>query len=64
MPDITYGRRLFRLAIQQRQTQSGAYKAIVSLIKVATNPIPVSYAWVKDVEHNVDVKIIPVLWHD
>ena len=65
MSDITYDRRLLRLAIQQGQTQPVAYKDLVSLIKlVATDPISVSYAWVKDVEHNVDVKIIPVLWHD
>jgi hypothetical protein len=54
MSDITYDRRLLRLAIQQGQTQPVAYKDIVSLIKpVATDPIAVSSAWGKDVEHNV-----------
>src|SRR5450755_2954608 len=46
MSDITYDRRLLRLAIQQGQTQPVAYKDIVSLIKpVATDPIAVSSAW-------------------
>ena len=36
-----------------------------SLIKdVAADPIPVSYAWTRDVEHNADVKIMRVSCHD
>jgi len=65
MSDITGSRQLLRLALQQDQTQPVAYKDIASLIKnVPTDPIAVSYAWAKDVEHNVDVKIIQVLWQD
>ena len=65
MSDITGYRRLLRLALQQCQTQPVAYEDIASLIKdVPTDPIAVSYAWTKDVEHNVDVKIIGVLWQD
>jgi hypothetical protein len=65
MSDITYDRRLLRLALQQGQTRPVAYEDIASLIKaVATASIAVSYARAKDVEHNVDVKIIRALWHD
>ena len=63
--DITGSRQLLRLALQQGQTQPVAYKDIASLNKnTPTDPIAVSYAWAKDVEHNVDVKIIGVLWQD
>jgi len=35
------------------------------LIKdIATDPTPMSYAWAKDVEHNADVQIMRVSWHD
>jgi hypothetical protein len=63
MSDITGSRQLLRLALQQGQTQPVAYKDIASLNKnVPTGPVAVSYAWAKDVEHNVDVKILRVLW--
>jgi hypothetical protein len=65
MSDITYDRRLLRLALQQGRTQPNTYKDTALLLKaVATDPIAVSYAWAKDVAHDRDVKIIRVLWHD
>ena len=65
MSDITYDRRLLRLALQQGRTQPIAYKDTAFLIKaVTTDPVAVSYVWAKDVAHNADVKIIRVLWHD
>jgi hypothetical protein len=65
MSDITYDRRLLRLALQQGRTQPTTYKDTAQLISaVATDPIAVSYAWARDVAHNPDVKIIRVLWHD
>jgi hypothetical protein len=65
MSDITGYRRLLRLALQKGQTQPVAYEDIAPLIKaIPTDPIVVSYAGAKAVEHNVDVKIIRVLWQD
>jgi hypothetical protein len=65
MSDITYDRRLLRLALQQGRTQPTTYKDTALLLKaVATDPIAVSYAWAKDVAHDPGVKIIRVLWHD
>jgi hypothetical protein len=65
MSDITYDRRLLRLALQQGRTQPATYKDSSLLIKaVAADPIAVSYAWAKDVAHNPNVRIIRILWHD
>jgi hypothetical protein len=65
MSDITYDRRLLRLALQQGRTQPVTYRNTALLIKaVATDPITVGYAWAKDVAHDPGVKIIRVLWHD
>ena len=65
MSDITYDRRLLRLALIQGQTQPTAYKDVGSLIKVvAADPSAVSYAWLKDVAHDTRIRILRVLWHD
>ena len=65
MSAITVYRRLLRLALQQGQTQPVAYEDTASLIKdIPTDPIAVSYAGAKAVEHNVDVKVIRILWQD
>lgn len=65
MSDITYDRRLLRLALIQGQTQPAAYKDIGSLIKaVAADPGAVSYVWLKDVAHDTRVRILRVLWYD
>jgi hypothetical protein len=65
MSDVTYDRRLLRLALIQGQTQPTAYKDIALLIKaVAADPSAVSYAWAKDVAHDTRVRILRVLWYD
>jgi hypothetical protein len=65
MSDITYDRRLLRLALQQGRTQPTTYKDTALLLKaVASDPIAVSYAWARDVAHDSGVKILRVLWHD
>jgi hypothetical protein len=65
MSDITYDRRLLRLALIQGQTQPAVYKDIGQLIgAVAADPSAVSYAWAKDVAHDVRIRILRVLWYD
>lgn len=65
MSDVTYDRRLLRLALIQGQTQPTAYKDIALLIKaVAADPSAVSYAWAKDVAHDTRIRILRVLWYD
>jgi hypothetical protein len=65
MSDITYDRRLLRLALIQGQTQPAVYKDIGQLIEaVAADPSAVSYAWAKDVAHDARIRILRVLWYD
>jgi hypothetical protein len=65
MSDITYDRRLLRLALIQGQTQPAVYKDIGQLIEaVAADPSAVSYAWAKDVAHDARIRILRILWYD
>jgi hypothetical protein len=65
MSDITYDRRLLRLALIQGQTQPAVYKDIGQLIgAVAADPSAVSYAWAKDVAHDARIRILRILWYD
>lgn len=65
MSDITYDRRLLRLALQQGRTQPTAFKDTALLIQaVGADPNAVSYAWAKDVAHDSRVRIVRVLWQD
>jgi hypothetical protein len=65
MSDITYDRRLLRLALIQGQTQPAVYKDIGQLIEaVAADPSAVSYAWAKDVTHDARIRILRILWYD
>jgi hypothetical protein len=65
MSDITYDRRLLRLALIQGQTQPALYTDIAQLIEaVAADPSAVSYAWAKDVEHDARLRILRILWYD
>jgi hypothetical protein len=65
MSDITYDRRLLRLALIQGQTQPAVYKNIGQLIEaVAADPNAVSYAWAKDVAHDARIRILRILWYD
>ena len=65
MSDITYDRRLLRLALQQGRTQPTAIKDTSLLIQaVGADPNAVSYAWASDVAHDSRVRIVRVLWQD
>ena len=65
MSDITYDRRLLRLALQQGRTQPTAFKDTSLLIQaVGADPNAVSYACAKDVAHDSRVRIVRVLWQD
>ena len=65
MSDITYDRRLLRLALIQGQTQPAVYKDIAQLKgAVAADPSAVSYAWAKDVAHDARIRILRILWYD
>jgi hypothetical protein len=65
MSDITYDRRLLRLALIQGQTQPTVYKDIALLIDaLAADPSAVSYAWAKDVARDGRIRILRVLWYD
>jgi hypothetical protein len=65
MSDITYDRRLLRLALIQGQTQPTVYKDIALLIAaLAADPSAVSYAWEKDVARDGRIRILRVLWYD
>ena len=65
MSDITYDRRLLRLALIQGQTQPAVYKDVGQLIQaVAADPSAVSYAWAKDVAHDTRIRILRILWYD
>ena len=65
MSDITYDRRLLRLALIQGQTQPTVYKDIALLIgALAADPSAVSYAWAKDVARDGRIRILRVLWYD
>ena len=65
MTDMTYDRRILRLALQGGRSLPAIYKDKVSLINaVAADPTAVSYAWAKDVQHDRRIRILRVLWHD
>jgi hypothetical protein len=65
MSDITYDRSLLRLALIQGQAQPTAFKNVALLVKaVAADPNAVSYAWAKDVAHDIRVRVLRVLWYD
>jgi hypothetical protein len=65
MTDMTYDRRILRLALQGGRSLPAIYKDKVALINaVAADPTAVSYAWAKDVQHDRRIRILRVLWHD
>ena len=65
MTDMTYDRRLLRLALQGGRSLPATYTDKGMLINtVAADPTAVSFAWAKDVQHDKRVKILRVLWHD
>ncbi len=65
MSDSTYDRYLLQLSLKQGGTQPMVYRNNVKLIDgVAADPTAVSYAWLKDVEHDGRIRILRVVWHD
>jgi hypothetical protein len=65
MTDMTYDRRILRLALQGGRSLPATYTDKVMLIHtVAADPTAVSFAWARDVQHDKRIKILRVLWHD
>jgi hypothetical protein len=65
MTDMTYDRRILRLALQGGRSLPDIIKDKVMLIDaVAADPTAVSFAWAKDVQHDKRIRILRVLWHD
>jgi len=65
MTDMTYDRRILRLALQGGRSLPAVYADKVMLINtVAAAPTAVSFAWASDVQHDKRIKILRVLWHD
>jgi hypothetical protein len=65
MTDMTYDRRLLRLALQGGRSLPAVYSDKVMLIDtIAADPTAVSFAWAKDVMRDKRIKILRVLWHD
>jgi hypothetical protein len=65
MTDMTYDRRLLRLALQGGRALPAIYADTVTLIDaVATDPTAVSFAWAKDVQQDKRIRVLRVLWHD
>ena len=65
MTDMTYDRRLLRLALQGGRSLPATYTDKGMLIDtVAADPTAVSFTWGKDVQHDKRIRILRVLWHD
>ncbi len=65
MTDMTYDRRILRLALQGGRSLPAVYTNTATLLNaVAADPTVVSYAWAKDVQHDKRIKMLRVLWHD
>jgi hypothetical protein len=65
MTDMTYDRRLLRLALQGGRPLPAVYTNTAELINaVAADPTAVSFAWAKDVQRDRRIKVLRVLWHD
>jgi hypothetical protein len=65
MTDMTYDRRILRLALQGGRSLPAVYADKAVLINtVAADPTSVSFAWARDVQHDRRIKILRVLWHD
>ena len=65
MTDMTYDRRILRLALQGGRSLPAVYADKATLINtVAADPTAVSFAWARDVQHDKRIKILRVLWHD
>src|SRR5258708_23120417 len=62
MTDMTYDRRLLRLALQGGRSLPAVYSDKVMLIDtVAADPTAVSFAWAKDVLRDKRIRMLPLL---
>lgn len=65
MTDMTYDRRLLRLALQGGRSLPEAFGDRSILINaVAADPTAVSFAWSRDVQHDKRIRVLRILWHD
>jgi hypothetical protein len=65
MSDSTYDRHVVQLSLEQGRKQPKVYQSTAQLISsVAADPMAVSYAWLRDVEHDRRVRVLRTLWHD
>jgi hypothetical protein len=65
MSESIYDRYLLQLSLKQGRTQPMVYRENSQLINsVAGDTAAVSYAWLKDVEHDSRIRILRVVWHD
>jgi hypothetical protein len=65
MSDLTYDRRLLRLALQEGRPIPAPYTDTAALLDaVAADRNAVSFAWARDVQRDKRIKILRVLWHD
>jgi hypothetical protein len=65
MTDMTYDRRVLRLALQSGHSIPEVYTESAPLLSaVAADPTAVSFAWARDVQHDKRIKVLRVLWHD
>ena len=65
MTDMTYDRRILRLALQGGRSLPAVFTDKARLINaVAADPTAVSFAWAKDVQHDKRIKVLRVLWRD
>ncbi|MFO1466516.1 MAG: hypothetical protein U1F35_08780 [Steroidobacteraceae bacterium] len=65
MSEISYDHHLLGMALKQGRPRPEPYADEVRLYAaVAADPAALSFAWMKDVEHNPRLKVLRVLWHD
>jgi hypothetical protein len=65
MSDSTYDRHVLQLSLDQGRQQPKVYQSSEQLISsVAADPTAVSYAWLRDVQHDRRIRILRTLWHD
>lgn len=65
MTEMTYDRRVLRLALQGGRSIPDIYTDKLLLFKaVAADPAAVSFAWAKDVQYDKRIKVLRVLWQD
>ncbi|HEX4152468.1 MAG TPA: hypothetical protein VHY75_09720 [Steroidobacteraceae bacterium] len=65
MTEVTYDRRVLRLALQQGLSIPVTYTDVTALLdEIAADPTAVTFAWAREVQHDKRIKVLRVLWHD